>query len=326
MVLHPGECLPGLPIIQVKEHRQPARHGPGQFAVVNRQPGQCLAMHQPHLQQPPQPSRDEILRVAERQPIVQHARANHPRDHVHARTAQVGDGDFQGIAVQEQPRRLRKTLSQQWQFTDVPGVELDHQSLLHASATLPIGRHQTLERHPAFGGGQITAQQSVQRRRFGDDDVVIQLYKHLADQCRTAAGGMEDERTGCQARALLLPLAESAQGRLATEHLVERQAQGVFYGFVEERLRQRCITEPAPIDPPLPGLSPDADRQPAIQVQTFHWSRHCRRPLRIAARIASSVKCRPCSTPSAMALSMKASRSCRLCNVRASCGSVSTHR
>ncbi len=281
-------------------------------------------MLQSHLQQPAQPSRDEVFRAAERQSIVQDARTNHPRHHVHAGAAQMRHGNFQRVAVHEQPRRIGKTLTQPRQFTDVPGIELDHQSPLHTSTRLPIGRQQPLERRAAFDGRQITAQQPIQRRRFGDDDMVVQLRQHLADQCRTTARGMKDERTGHKSRALLLPLGERVQGCLAPERLVEGQAQGVFHGITEEGLRQGLIAEPAPIDPPLSRLLPHANRQPVLQVQAFHWSLHCRRPLRMAARNSSRRTCSPCRAANARAHSMKASGSARLCRVLASCGSLAT--
>jgi hypothetical protein len=230
------EGLPALFDVQSEKTSQPACHRLGQFGVVDRRSGKRTAVLQSYLQQPSQPPSNIIFLAIKRRPVVQHACPDHPRRHVHAGTAHMGNRDFQGVAIQEQPRRVGKALAQERQFTDVPGVELDDQPLFNASAALPVGGHQAHERHAPFSRRQVTAQQCVQGRRFGNNDVVVQLGEHLADQCRAASGGMENERTGLEPRALTLPLTESVQRRLAAERLVERQAQGLLDSIAEEWL------------------------------------------------------------------------------------------
>src|SRR3546814_7721545 len=73
------------------------------------------------IRRPPRSTRTDTLfpyttlfrSAAERQSVVQHARSDHPRHHVHARATQMGNGDFQRVAVHKQPRRVGKTRSEE---------------------------------------------------------------------------------------------------------------------------------------------------------------------------------------------------------------------
>lgn len=196
---------------------------------------------------------------------------------MHAGHQQVRRGDLQGIAIEEHPRRIREAASQDGQFEQVPGIQLDHQMLRRRRGGLTQCR-QHRDHAGLLGTADetipiVAAQQAVQRRRLGQDHMAVQAGQHLRDQGRAAAGGMKNEGSWRQAGARGPPVQQRLEAALAPKRLVEGQAQGLVHVVAKEGPGQPLLAKPAPVHPPHALVLPGSDGQPADEIVRVH-ARH----------------------------------------------------
>jgi hypothetical protein len=129
-------------------------------------------------------------------------------NHVHAAPLQLRHQNFDRVTVEENPGHAGKRPAKQRQREGVPAVQLHEEMPFLVGSHLAEGADDPAQprgvlRVAEIGPLALGLHHGIDRACLGDDDVARDRRQHLRQQCRAAAGHVENESGRRQAGTIL---------------------------------------------------------------------------------------------------------------------------